>query len=78
MGELDLQHFKVATKVWPIVPKAHSSQHLKATFKESLVALKAEKVDIFYLHAPDYTTPFEETVQAVDELYREGRFDRVW
>jgi hypothetical protein len=67
----------VSTKVWPTVAGAHNSENLKKTFRESLVALKADKVDIFYLHAPDYSTPFEETIQAVDELYREGRFDRV-
>ncbi|KAG0220616.1 hypothetical protein BGX31_010776 [Mortierella sp. GBA43] len=76
MGELNLKSFKIATKVWPTVPKAHGSEHLKKTFRESLAALKTQKVDIFYLHAPDYTTPFEETIQAVDELYREGHFER--
>ncbi|KAF9944752.1 Aflatoxin B1 aldehyde reductase member 2 [Modicella reniformis] len=76
LGQLAVERFKIATKVWPTGPKAHGSEHLKKTFRESLEALKAKKVDIFYLHAPDYTTPFEETVQAVDELYREGLFDR--
>ncbi|KAG0220617.1 Aldo/keto reductase [Mortierella sp. GBAus27b] len=76
MGELDLKDFKIATKVWPMAPNAHSFENLKKTFRESLAALKTQKVDIFYLHAPDYTTPFEETIQAVDELYREGHFDK--
>jgi len=73
---LDLNGFQIATKVFPGKPQAHG-EHLKPTFYESLKALKTEKVDIFYLHAPDYTTPFEETVRYVDELYREGRFERV-
>jgi aflatoxin B1 aldehyde reductase len=77
LGDLDLKDYKVATKVWPTATGAHNSENLKKTFRESLVALKADKVDIFYLHAPDYSTPFEGTIQAVDELYREGRFDRV-
>ncbi|GJJ72559.1 aflatoxin B1 aldehyde reductase [Entomortierella parvispora] len=67
--------FKIATKVWPRVLHAHG-ELLKPTFFESLKALKTEKVDILYLHAPDYTTPFEETIRLVDELYREGRFER--
>ena len=77
LGSLDTAAFKIATKVWPSGPKAHGSELLKKTFHQSLVALKTEKVDIFYLHAPDYTTPFEETVKAVADLYREGRFERV-
>ncbi|KAF9101629.1 hypothetical protein BGX27_011396 [Mortierella sp. AM989] len=76
LGELPLEPFKIATKVWPNVPKAHGYEYLKKTLKESLTALKAQKVDIFYLHAPDYSTPFEETVRAVNQLYREGLFER--
>ncbi|KAF9198797.1 hypothetical protein BGZ49_000279 [Haplosporangium sp. Z 27] len=76
LGLLPLESFKVATKVWPSVPNAHGYDHLSKTLRESLKALKAQKVDIFYLHAPDYSTPFEETVKAVNELYREGLFER--
>ncbi|KAF8983508.1 hypothetical protein BGZ46_010104 [Entomortierella lignicola] len=76
LGSLPMESFKVATKVWPSVPNAHGYDHLSKTFRESLKALKAQKVDIFYLHAPDYSTPFEETVKAVNELYREGLFER--
>ncbi|KAF9092852.1 hypothetical protein BGX23_003885 [Mortierella sp. AD031] len=76
LGSMDTAAFKIATKVWPSGPKSHGSELLKKTFHQSLVALKTEKVDIFYLHAPDYSTSFEETVKAVDDLYREGRFER--
>ncbi|KAF9936802.1 hypothetical protein BGZ65_002026 [Modicella reniformis] len=37
--------------------------------------LKVPKVKIFYLHAPDFFTPFEVTLKAVDEMYRDGLFD---
>ncbi|KAF9152002.1 hypothetical protein BGX21_005245 [Mortierella sp. AD011] len=76
LGQLPLESFKVATKVWPTAPKSHDYEHLSKTLRESLTALKAQKIDIFYLHAPDYTTPFVETVKAVNELYREGLFER--
>ncbi|ORZ09371.1 Aldo/keto reductase [Lobosporangium transversale] len=76
LGQLPTEPFKIATKVWPTVPKAHALEHLRRTLQESLTALKLKKIDIFYLHAPDYTTSFEETVKAVDELYREGLFER--
>ncbi len=49
---------------------------------QSLVALKvtpsvtSPPIDIYYLHAPDHSTPIVETLRAVDELYREGAFRR--
>lgn len=29
---------------------------------------------IFYLHAPDRSVPFAETLEAVNELHKEGKF----
>ncbi|KAI9241306.1 MAG: Aldo/keto reductase [Podila humilis] len=55
----------------------HGPENLGPTFRASLKALQVDKVDILYLHAPDYTTPFEETLKAVDELYREGLFNKL-
>ncbi len=34
------------------------------------------KVDIFYLHSPDKETPLEETLEAVNEVYKTGVFKR--
>ena len=36
----------------------------------SLERLKKDCVDLFYLHAPDHATPIEETLAAVNHLYR--------
>ncbi|KAJ9648056.1 hypothetical protein H2199_001833 [Coniosporium tulheliwenetii] len=33
-------------------------------------------VDMWYLHGPDRTTPFSETLREVDALYKEGYFKR--
>lgn len=54
----------------------HSASDLRKYLLESLAALKCAKLDLWYLHAPDRTTPFEETFKAVDELHKEGLFDR--
>lgn len=35
------------------------------------------QVDIYYLHAPDPTTPIEETLSAISQLHKEGKFKRV-
>ncbi|KAF9898983.1 hypothetical protein EC991_009824 [Linnemannia zychae] len=76
LSQLPTAHFKIATKAYPLQAGAHSKENLPKQFRESLKALKAEKVDIFYLHAPDYATPYEETLKAIDDLYKEGLFER--
>ncbi|KAF8936923.1 hypothetical protein BGZ58_003525 [Dissophora ornata] len=76
LGQLPMESFKIATKIWPSMDKAFAPDNLKHTFKESMTALKASKVDVFYLHCVDDSTPFEETLKAVDEIYREGLFER--
>lgn len=35
------------------------------------------KVNILYLHVPDRETPFEETLAAINEEYKKGRFVKV-
>lgn len=40
----------------------------------SLSLLGTDKLDIWYLHAPDRSVPFEETLEEVDKLYKEGKF----
>ena len=33
-------------------------------------------IDMWYLHGPDRTTPYEVTLKAVDDMYRAGKFKR--
>ncbi|KAI5119069.1 hypothetical protein M0805_005487 [Coniferiporia weirii] len=73
---MEARQLQVSTKVYPGKIK-HTREDLRAAFKTSLERLKVEKVDIFYLHAPDRTTPFEETFAATDELFKEGKFARL-
>ncbi|KAJ3081345.1 hypothetical protein HK102_002404, partial [Quaeritorhiza haematococci] len=69
--------FSVATKAYPFQPGMHSKEKLKEQFRASLKALNSKRVDIFYLHAPDHATPFEETLRAVQDLYEEGTFGEL-
>ncbi|KAJ3186189.1 Aflatoxin B1 aldehyde reductase member 3 [Gaertneriomyces sp. JEL0708] len=66
--------FKVATKSCPSQPGDFQPSKLREQFAASLTALQSQCVDIFYLHWPDYETPLEETLKAVNELYKEGKF----
>jgi aflatoxin B1 aldehyde reductase len=42
----------------------------------SELQLIQEKVDIFYIHAPDRKVPIAETLSAIDELHKAGKFRR--
>ena len=57
----------------PLDPGDHAPEKLRKTFLTSLESLKRSKVRVFYLHAPDRSVPFEETLKEVNELYKEGR-----
>ena len=69
--------FSIATKVFPEQPGMHEPARVKELFDTSLKELGASRVDIFYLHAPDRSVPFEDTLRACDELYREGKFEKL-
>lgn len=66
----------ISTKVTSWMPGAHAVQNIAASVDSSLAALGVDKVDIMYLHAPDRTTPFEETCRAMDAEWRKGKFAR--
>ncbi|CAD6454880.1 a16b93cc-ff00-480a-a7e1-8153de832116 [Sclerotinia trifoliorum] len=70
----------MATKLYPYntngIKITHSADDLRLHLDKSLKALGVEKVDIFYLHAPDRSTPYEETLAMCDVLHKEGKFNR--
>ena len=65
------------TKNFPVSPGDHAPEKLKQTFDVSLKALGPHKIRVFYLHAPDRSTPWEVTFKVTDELHKEGKFDKV-
>lgn len=60
------------TKVYSVPPGGHKPEKVKVSFDASATALNGKKIRVFYLHKPDHTVPFEETLEAVDQLYRGG------
>ncbi|GIZ36585.1 hypothetical protein CKM354_000005500 [Cercospora kikuchii] len=77
LGEIGAsKSFAIDTKSPSFVPKALSRDSLTAGIDESLSSLKTNKVEIYYLHAPDAGTSIEETVDTIQELHRQGRFER--
>ena len=65
---------KLATKCYPKEPGTHKPDKLRASLETSLKELKTDCVDIFYLHAADRSVPFAETLEAVNEMHKEGKF----
>jgi len=85
LGELDWQKRGIVmdTKYYPTVGRgmpglqtSHKPAELRENLMASLKALKTDKVNMWYLHGPDRTTPFAETLEEVDKLYKEGYFKR--
>lgn len=68
----------VATKVFnPMGPgpndRGLSRRHILKAAEDSLRRLSMDYVDLYQLHQPDYTTPLEESLMAMDQLVREGK-----
>lgn len=55
---------------------SHSPEDLRLALKTSLESLKTDKIDMWYLHAPDRTTPYETTLREINNLHKEGYFRR--
>ena len=47
--------------------------HMMRAVEASLRRLKTDYIDIYYDHAPDYTTPIEETLRVMDDMVRSGK-----
>jgi aryl-alcohol dehydrogenase-like predicted oxidoreductase len=50
-----------------------SRKHIMQAVEGSLKRLKTDYLDLYYAHMPDYATPLDETVRAMDDLVRQGK-----
>lgn len=50
-----------------------SRKHLMKALDDSLRRLNTDFIDIYYYHAPDYSTPIEESMRALDDMVRSGK-----
>jgi aryl-alcohol dehydrogenase-like predicted oxidoreductase len=50
-----------------------SRLHLMQALEASLRRLGTDYVDLYYVHTPDYETPIEETLRALDDMVRSGK-----
>ncbi|KAJ7219225.1 Aldo/keto reductase [Mycena pura] len=75
LSKLDLSGSVIDTKVYPHNPGDHAPANLRATFFASLEALNRKNVRVLYLHAPDRSVPFEETLEEMNKLHFEGYYE---
>ncbi|KAF2021137.1 Aldo/keto reductase [Aaosphaeria arxii CBS 175.79] len=57
-------------------PGSAKRENLIAGADDSLEKLKIKQLDVFYIHAPPVDVPFEEVLDAVNEVYKKGLFKR--
>jgi len=50
-----------------------SRKHIMRGVEASLKRLDTDYLDLYYAHMPDYETPIEETLRAMDDLVRQGK-----
>lgn len=73
------RHYVVATKAfWPmsddhVTDRGLSRKHIIDSLEGSLERLHLNYVDIFYCHRYDSETPLEETLEAIEDLIRQGK-----
>jgi aryl-alcohol dehydrogenase-like predicted oxidoreductase len=50
-----------------------SRLHLRQALEASLKRLGTDYIDLYYVHAPDYDTPIDETLRFLDDAVRQGK-----
>lgn len=80
LGHLDWQKRGIImdTKFSPRTGLRHDPEGLREALKQSLQALKTDKVDMWYLHAPDRSVPYDVTLKEVNELYKQGQYSLLF
>ncbi|PPQ63351.1 hypothetical protein CVT24_006724 [Panaeolus cyanescens] len=82
LGKIDLasKGLKIETKLAAIPMHGekitHTEEGLRKHLQNSLKALNVKTLEMWYLHTPDRSVPYEVTLKAVNDLYNEGYFKR--
>jgi aryl-alcohol dehydrogenase-like predicted oxidoreductase len=50
-----------------------SRLHMRQALEASLRRLNVDYIDLYYVHAPDYDTPIDETLRFLDDAVRQGK-----
>jgi aryl-alcohol dehydrogenase-like predicted oxidoreductase len=66
----------IATKVHPRTAGL-TREAIHAAIDGSLGRLQTDRVDVYYLHQPDWKTPVDETLEAMNDLVRAGKVRHI-
>jgi hypothetical protein len=64
----------LASKASPLPPLSFRPTSLRAQFQATCKALKVQRLDVYYLHAPDPNIPITQVLATVDEIHKAGGF----
>lgn len=69
------KRFKIDSKaMWnPASPGWHTKEKILESVQASLDALKQPQVNVYYLHMPERSTPFEDAHEGLTEAHRAGK-----
>lgn len=77
IGELGIAKDAIIdTKARGFAENSLTREEIFKSVEQSLDELKVQSVETFYLHSPDPKTPIEETIDAIDELHKQGKFKK--
>ena len=76
--DLDRDDLVLATKCWFRMDptpngKGLSRKHIMRSIDNSLQRLGTDFIDLYQVHGPDWFTPLEETLRALDDAVRSGK-----
>lgn len=71
------QGFIIDSKADNYAPGDHKYDNILASVDKELSTLQTDKVRIEYIHWPDRTVPLTEPLRAMNEKYKQGKFDRL-
>ena len=74
LPELSQEGLYLASKVNPWNDEGLRPQQVGKQFADILERLGRDSIDLLYLHQPDLDTPVEQTLEACNELYEQGKF----
>ncbi|KAI0277213.1 Aldo/keto reductase, partial [Russula aff. rugulosa BPL654] len=76
LSKLDLRGGSIDTKFHPRNhPGGHQPEAIRFVVETCLKALHPHKIRVLYLHRPDRSVPFENTLREINKLHQEGKFE---
>ncbi len=62
---------------YPGVDYGSSPKKIKEECEKSLKRLGVDTIDLYYMHSDDFDTPMEESLKALNDLYKEGKIKAI-